>query len=1231
MRDIYKVLNWGHRNCVMGSVFKKEHKSEMLLCCDHKINKIKIPLKAGFLLCFILAFALALPPYICAPSRVDAEPGIMRWDTVSTPGSVYGRFDILSPGGDIIDLAAGSMGRLVAVVRVAETPGGQSQLFFSNNWGIEWKDSAYYTLSSGGFGSNEIFHVAVAPDNPNVWAIVTGVAPDNLPKHVYYTDDAGVSWLDTELILENTAETIRSIDISPLYGNGYRDIAVTTVTGTGHGRYYISSSRSWSRWFNQSLSPSVLPVPTGKADYFDIKFSPTYATDLSVALLYATDNATYFNVGFRDTSQNAALSYAFNEPGVEVRNTASPGLASPGFAELNATCMQLPSDFTGQTATLRRAYISLDADPKTAGSVEDGVYRIDDTHVYVLMDTTKTPDKSIYSIAYWGTYAQGKLLLGERMGYPCTATVPTWFTDSPTTCPIPCWYPALKPPTGAANQGTCASGVKSGVGAARVLWSDDGALSYAGTGALAEVTRSDWYEPLLRAPVDNDESAFALSRNNGETWNELGLIDTTIDWLNDVAPTVDCSTIFLASANHNTVASCRNFDSVWRTTLNSDIANPLPISNHPVYYWERIMTRTTSSSCSVIQSDKPLLRLPPGCTDKPDGEVVAWAAQDTTAQMWSGDYGDFWVEITARDPVQDFAFESSTILYDLSAEGMVTRLTYSGTTWSVADKSRDSRVGRAHTIAVLSKDKILVGAAEDGDYAASFSPTRGEQWIEIPRGARLNGNIHVIFDVDFANNKFVYLADDKLNASGGKDNNLTGTVFREEAPAYIKMEDADMMSEGNSAHAAVGWPPTAPNGSSIWDPPHPEGQFGVVMARTGVPQPAVYSAHNTIGTTQGTINSAVCRTLKPWQAMPKYGVPWDCLDVYTPATQGGVHFTLEPSSLKICGCCTMDTYTTLYAIDDVSGGTYGDTGYDPEANQGMLWAYIDCMAKKGPAHIAPLDGGFIGCDPVTGRNQQVDISWEQLCLANKYELEIYKDRNLTMKVNPAVTNPNGKVVITAVTGSITVNLDNQNVTSPTLYISPGALPEAGASYWWRVRVIESTTGQLATSPWSKETSFSIKPGFITKTPVQGIELLSPNNSCSGCPIQPTSFSWTPYKEANKYELVIARDPSFLQVIKRAITTGTAYEYKDALEYSRSYYWRVRGIEISGKSNVSEWSSAFTFQTVDAPPPEPAKLTESQQFQKANPGYIWVVIAIVVAVIILVLVLIRQSRKKSRWD
>ena len=53
--------------------------------------------------------------------------------------------------------------------------------------------------------------------------------------------------------------------------------------------------------------------------------------------------------------------------------------------------------------------------------------------------------------------------------------------------------------------------------------------------------------------------------------------------------------------------------------------------------------------------------------------------------------------------------------------------------------------------------------------------------------------------------------------------------------------------------------------------------------------------------------------------MPKPGICWDCLDIFTPLTTTGVQFTLEPTSLKYCGCCTLDTNTTLYAIDDERG------------------------------------------------------------------------------------------------------------------------------------------------------------------------------------------------------------------------------------------------------------------------------------------------------------------------
>ena len=43
-----------------------------------------------------------------------------------------------------------------------------------------------------------------------------------------------------------------------------------------------------------------------------------------------------------------------------------------------------------------------------------------------------------------------------------------------------------------------------------------------------------------------------------------------------------------------------------------------------------------------------------------------------------------------------------------------------------------------------------------------------------------------------------------------------------------------------------------------------------------------------------------------------------------------------------------------------------------------------------------------GADPVTGRNQQVDLAWEQLCLATGYELQIAKDKDFTLRINPAV-------------------------------------------------------------------------------------------------------------------------------------------------------------------------------------------------------------------------------------
>ena len=113
-----------------------------------------------------------------------------------------------------------------------------------------------------------------------------------------------------------------------------------------------------------------------------------------------------------------------------------------------------------------------------------------------------------------------------------------------------------------------------------------------------------WWNNFAKGPVSaNDESAFAISRNNGETWNQLSLIDTTIDWFNDVAVAPDCTTIYLASVNENVdsrpASAATSSTRVWRTTINPNVAAPLPAVPPLGTYWERVYCRPTSGSCNV--------------------------------------------------------------------------------------------------------------------------------------------------------------------------------------------------------------------------------------------------------------------------------------------------------------------------------------------------------------------------------------------------------------------------------------------------------------------------------------------------------------------------------------------------------------------------------------------------------------------------------------------------------
>ena len=157
---------------------------------------------------------------------------------------------------------------------------------------------------------------------------------------------------------------------------------------------------------------------------------------------------------------------------------------------------------------------------------------------------------------------------------------------------------------------------------------------------------------------------------------------------------------------------------------------------------------------------------------------------------WSPDFGDYWATITPRYPVQDFVFESSTVMYVVSADGVVQRLPYTGTSWSTNLPNYDSQLLFAHTIAAVPDGNVLVGGAVNSPYPAAYSLDKGVTLDVTADPIPNHANEHVIFDVDFANNQFIYMADD----SGDMNH---GTVYRNTIPALGKWVDGDMMSAAN--------------------------------------------------------------------------------------------------------------------------------------------------------------------------------------------------------------------------------------------------------------------------------------------------------------------------------------------------------------------------------------------------------------------------------------------------
>jgi len=615
----------------------------------------------------------------------------MIWSTVDTPGS---QFQTLTSPCEIDFLAVSRDGR---TFYTSDT--SQSRLYRSEDSGTSWLEISGNLISSG--AELPAWNLAIAPDNSKFIAAVTSAG--NRPRQVYISVDGGQTWNDTAF---PAASDISALAISPQYG-AY-DIAAGTRSGGTGDVYIYKTGGAGNTWAAQGLAGDVL----------SICFPLSYRSDPSIAVLFSTAAGTYFNAGIHDLNANTTnwgLTYSGSPPEI----TAGGAGSSPRAGQVVSGCLQLTADYSGQAPAMCGAYLSIDAPGSNAG-----VFRLDGTIVYQLM--ISQPNRRISSIAYFGTYASGKLLAGSVTGDSALGSVLTWFTDAPMACPTTCWYQADKPPTGAGT---------SGYGNAIIMWSPDGSRAYCGTGSAQLTGPASWPGAYL-AGTPLDESALSLSRDNGRTWNQYSLIDTQISLMSDVVVAADSGTIYLASINN----SGAGLDSIWRSGGTASGKS-----------WERVL-------CLPSAANDIILRM----SNYGNDGAVFMSSRGTDDLRQSQDGGQTWKAQLPGMIVTDFSVtnvNNTRYLYALSGS-YIRRANVSSPVpqWS---QQVATTLSAGHTIFAAPSGLVVVGG-DSADNRVAVAAGGGP--FTATAAFPSTGRIHAIVDYRFSNAALIYAAGDSADS-----------------------------------------------------------------------------------------------------------------------------------------------------------------------------------------------------------------------------------------------------------------------------------------------------------------------------------------------------------------------------------------------------------------------------------------------------------------------------------
>ena len=530
--------------------------------------------------------------------------------------------------------------------------------------------------------SVDINYVAVAPDDPDV--VIFGHSGNK----VEYSSNGGSSF--TDLLTIETGAVIKSIDVS---AGPTRYVAVGGDNSTAPRMWTLKLAMAQA-WVNRTEYPTATTTnfTANQDSVMAVKFSPNFATDKIITCVSGNDTAAYFQVFRYETGAytwNGAITYYSSADwgtGVSIATLTSA---------LTSASIALIPTYLGTDEGERVGFVGV------ATANEGGVVRLTDAYGKAFTTWSAGEEGAIHSVAY---HDSGKLLAGDydaNRVYVCLTPM--------ATTPKFERVISLKQPGG------------------------------------VQYTVVDWAGDTAVAGTSGDESAVAVSTDDGKSFNDIGLIDTALTNISDVGVSADGSIVYLASYDGLDA-------SIWVRASS----------------WTRVLSLKDRSS----GEEAAIIRVAPD-----DGEAVYVAFLATQDVYVSKDSGKaLWrhypcYKVSSTTGIKDMAVEDAETVYAIDSAGC-SLSTNSAASWGTL-KPLDGIAGFSITLAP--NGDILVGGS-DGKVA--FSTDGGSTFTATENlvGAT-SGNVRIVADADYADNNIIYASVTGLSlyrATATKTTTFTG-------------------------------------------------------------------------------------------------------------------------------------------------------------------------------------------------------------------------------------------------------------------------------------------------------------------------------------------------------------------------------------------------------------------------------------------------------------------------